>query len=340
MTERGSDSDSATDDSLDETLRRQIAAVDRRVSLGGGVYSEETGEIREAARWTKALRAELGLGPLVESLTPDTGKPQVLFAFETAVHGPVVLKVYGTARPGEAASQRLWVARGVRSVPVLASGDAPVSWLLMERIPAAALHGADPAGADPAGIAGQRSLTREVAAVMRHAHDRGDAGLSVAHALVPSWLRHLTIAVGVLRRHGYRVPDAWDEVTARAGASDEPVLLHADLTPGNLIRDQRDGRLRIFDASGTVGPAAFDAARWAARTGGADGAERLLHDWLAVEDSIGQAQAFALLGVELLMQAGVVELMKAERGLPADRPDEETIGCLNRSAKLLKESGY
>jgi hypothetical protein len=320
------------DEDLAETLERQIIAVDRRVRLGGDVYAEETEEIRVAARHAQALRTELGLGRLVGSLTPATGKPQVLLAFASEVHGPVVLKVYGTTRQGEAASQRFWVANGVRSVPILDSGDTPVSWLLMERIPDAPLW---PDDADLQ--TRRRSLTRELAAIMMEAHACGEPDPASTHGLVRSWLRHLTIIVNVLHRHGYDVPPRWADVVRSAGVQGRRVLLHADLTVSNLIRDRRDGRLRIFDASGTIGPAAFDAARWCARTGGASAAEELLDDWLAVAHYIDRAQSRALLGVELLMQAGVNELVKAEKGESVDTPDAVTTGCLERSAELLDE---
>jgi hypothetical protein len=318
------------DTTLRAVLERQVVRVDAR-AVGGGAYEHERTEIRHAVEWVARLRQELALGRFIRSLTPDTGKPQLLLLFDAVDRGPVVLKVYGRPRPSEAAVQRLWWRHGVRVPRVLASGDREVSWLLMEFLPGSTL-----AQADVADAAGLLRVSRELADTMVPAHrvdpgplNAGRAGQPLTQALP----RHLAAVLGALGRHGYPVRTDWSDRAGELYAMGPPVPLHGDLTVRNLIVG--DGGLWLVDSCGYLGPAAFDAARWCARSGGPHRAEAALDAWLRVETGLDPVLASALLGLELLMEAGVRELVKDEQGKPSSARDERTLACVATSDRLL-----
>ncbi|NUR27103.1 MAG: phosphotransferase [Catenulispora sp.] len=321
---------SEPDDGLAAHLEQQIAAVDRRVLQGGDVYAEERAEIRLAVRRAVELQRLLDLGPLTAALTPRTGKPQVLLGFRDTEWGPVVLKVYGAARPWEAETQRLWAGIGVRTPAIHAAGDDPQSWLLLEWLSGAAVAAAETAGTD-----GLIRVTAELAEIMSVAHSLEPSLLTSARPLVTTIGRHLSIVVGALVRHGYQPPRDWQAAADGLFGADPPAVLHGDLARGNMIRDQA-GRLWVFDASGVLGPAEFDAARWCARTGGPEHARSALEAWLsAAGGRLDAVRAGRLLGLELLMEAGGRELVKDERGLPSDEIDAVTLACLDEARQLL-----
>jgi hypothetical protein len=318
------------DTTLRAVLERQVVRVDAR-ALGGGAYEHERVEIRHAVEWVARLQRDLDLGRFIRSLTPDTGKPQLLLLFDAVDRGPVVLKIYGRPRPSEASVQRLWWRHGVRVPRVLASGDRQVSWLLMEFLPGSTLSEADVADA-----AGLLRVTREVAAAMVPAH-RVDPGPLTAgqtgQPLTQALPRHLAAVLGVLGRHGYPVRPDWSDRASELYAMGPPVPLHGDLTVRNLIVG--DGDLWLVDSCGYLGPAAYDAARWCARSGGPDRAEAALDAWLRLETGLDPDLASALLGLELLMEAGVRELVKDEQGKPSSARDERTLACLATGDRLL-----
>jgi aminoglycoside phosphotransferase (APT) family kinase protein len=105
------------------------------------------------------------------------------------------------------------------------------------------------------------------------------------------------------------------------------VHLHGDLFSGNVAFDARDGGLRVIDSCAYLGPPEFDAARWCARVGRAGAVQRLAEGWAEVERLDGPLLQ-RLLGLELLMEAGVRELVKIENGLPWDARDAETVALL------------
>jgi Phosphotransferase enzyme family len=307
-------------DGLKAAIGRQIAQVERRVRGGWDLYAGERDEIRRAAAATAHLVARLGLGPFRELLNEGSGKPQLLLAFQTG-GADVVLKIYGRRRPNEAAVQRLWSGRGVPVVPVLACGDEPVSWLLMPFID----------GRPPALDA---SLTAEVAAAAAAAHAVYRPGTGLRLSLLDGVKVHLDRVVVALDRHGYPPPAGWSALAGRWYPAGRPTLLHGDLAPVNLIRTAA-GRLLLLDTCGYTGPAEFDAARWAARVGGAGGAVAELEAWLRVETGLDAPTARRLLGLELLMEAGVRELVKQERGEDWRPRDDLTTRYLAASAELL-----
>ncbi|WP_305785693.1 phosphotransferase [Symbioplanes lichenis] len=309
-------------ESLDELLAAQIERVDRRVTGGGDIYASERDEVRVAARAVHDLCERLDLGRFLGPVGYPKAKPQFLLLFERGV-----LKAYGRVRAGEARAQRLWHDHGVRVVRVLDAGDDPHSWLLMEHLDAA------PVARGP--VPALDSLTTELAGIMSGAHAAGDAGARKGLPRLGDALRtHLGGVLVAARRHGYPIRPDEDGLVDRLTTSDRPVILHGDLGGGNVVRE-RDGGLRILDACGYVGPAEFDAARWAARTGGAEGGERVLARWLDAEPGLDPAVARPLLGLELLMEAGVRELVKDERGEPAAFPDPATERLLAVADRLL-----
>jgi hypothetical protein len=302
-------------------LQEQIRRVDARVDGAEGTYSAERDEIRRAVAFVDELCGRLGLGELERDLNPGTGKPQLLLAMRDARGERVVLKVYGRLRPNEAAVQGLWWERGVATVRVLDSGDDPVSWLLMPFV-----TGTVPAPAD--GFA----LTAEVARIMTAAHHIYRVNVGSPRELYAGVGVHLRKVLAAVTRHDYAVPSDVDVQAAGVMRSGVPTFLHGDLTPVNLLRGH-DG-LRLVDTCGYTGPAEFDAARWCARVGGSRAAVEALGRWLSVETALDFGLARRLLGFELLMEAGVREIVKEERNLSWEQRDDETQRLLHLGAEL------
>ncbi|WP_158587981.1 phosphotransferase [Actinomadura logoneensis] len=345
-------------DGLDAALRNQIAQVDRRVALSGGVDAHDRDHIRIAAALAASLRGALGLGRFGGVLTGNTARPQLVLGFSCAERGEVVLKVYGKRRAGEAQALRLWARHGVPAAPVLDGGDDPATWLLMSRI-----DGTVPGPADLAADAALTALTRDLAATMATAHTAatarpphiGDAASTPhivktdraapsAHTvaavpdgrpLAPTLTGYLRAAVAALTAHGYRPHDRWRDA-ARLYAAGPATLLHGDLGLGNVIRD-RDGVLRLLDASAYIGHPGFDAARWCARVAGPDRVETALAAWCEAEPSADTPHTRVLLGLELLLQAGVREAVKRQEGRHHPPPDPVTRAYLARAAHYLSE---
>jgi streptomycin 6-kinase len=328
---------------LRQVIADHVAAVERRTR--GGAYEHELDEVKAAATAVDQLVELLQLGAFVDTLTPPTGKPQLLLEFATATTATVaagrtaVLKVYGRARPGEAIAQRRWAARGVPVPEVLQDGELVVdgrrlSWLLMER-----LHGAMPA--DPADDADEAvRLTHVVAAAMATAHEPSDVpATGNVTALRDGVEHHLVTVVDVLVRHGYEPPDGWRELAASTYAAGRAVLLHGDLAHVNLFDDVR-GTTFVLDACGYVGDAAFDAARWCARTANATAARPgscslLVDAWLAHEP-LDRTLLDAFLALEHLMEAGVREIRKDEQRLPSAERDDRTEALLRASSRHMQ----
>ena len=110
--------------------------------------------------------------------------------------------------------------------------------------------------------------------------------------------------------------------------------MHGDLTVLNLLQDDV-GRLLMLDTCGYTGPAEFDAARWSARTGGAAAATDLLTAWCRREPELDRRLANKLLGLELLMEAGVREIVKDERRIDWTVTDSETQRLFAVGSELL-----
>src|SRR5262249_12610749 len=149
-------------------------------------------------------QARLGLGPLTESLTPSTGKPQLLLGYSTEAWGPVVLKVYGAPRPWEAQTQLLWAGLGVPTPRIIDHGDDPESWLLMTRLDGEPIPRDRAVAAPP-----------EVAGAMAKAHSYAGWLPPACRRLATTVRRHLEICVGTLVRHGYAPPSHWRDLADR-----------------------------------------------------------------------------------------------------------------------------
>jgi tetratricopeptide (TPR) repeat protein len=308
--------------SLVPLLEKQIEQVRRRVDSGLGGYAYELDEIRKAVEQVDGLRHRLELDGMVRDMNPGTGKPQVLLEFRD-VHGePVVLKVYGRQRPNEAAVQGLWAAAGVPTAPILASGDDPVSWLLMGR-----LSGRPPSRSD--GI----ELTSAVAQAMVPAHQTYRADVGEPKDLYQGIGVHLRGVLAATESHDYRVPPGIDAMARDVMGSGRQTFLHGDLATVNLLVDGAE--VRFLDTCGYTGPPEFDAARWCARVGGSARAEEALDRWLEVETALDRGLARRLLALELFMEAGVREIIKDEQGRPWDDRDPETIALLAAGGRLL-----
>lgn len=312
---------------LHEVLDAQVVRVRDRVVAGGRVYAHEIAEAELAARRVDELRESLELGEFIESLTPWTDKPQFLLVFHSPTDGRRVLKVYGRRRPGEALTQRAWRAHGVPTVEVQLSGDEPTSWMVMTPLPSTvvALTGVETC-----------DMSTTLAAEMAVAHLIGLDVLNNTPAptrtslvtLARALELHLGAVEVALVGHGYRPVPQWREHCAELTSVPSPTLLHGDLAAANLLRDVGDGRIVVLDSCGYVGPAEFDAARWAARVGGPDRCHQVLEAWLAVDGSLDEELCLGLLGLELFMEAGVRELVKEERRRPVSYPDQQTLALL------------
>ena len=306
-----------TDDkALDSELRAHVARVRRRNELTSGAYPDESEEVRMAAAHVRRLRTELGLGRFVCSLTSRGAKPRFLLVFQLPPYGEVVLKAYGRPRPGEVHLERLWGRRGVPTVDILDADSTPDTWMLMRRLPLA------PLTTEPLRGALLPELTDGVARLVVAAHSVADLSpeadaLRLGYRLSgPAVQKHLEAVSRSLVGHGYRLPAISEQlIRAHAGAAHP---LHGDLGLGNVVRDARDGQLRLLDASAYVGPREFDAARWAARLGGAEYGEALLERWLSIESGLDRDRARLLLGGEMLMEAGVREIIKDEQRQDAE----------------------
>jgi hypothetical protein len=309
------------DDPLAAALLRQAAAVDSRVRGGGNVYADDRTALDTAVAQVDQLRDSLGLGEFLHTLDTGLGRPQLLLAF---TRGPqaVVLKIYGKHRPDEAAVQGLWARAGASAVPVLDAGDDPTSWLLMPLI-----DGTVPEVDDVVG------LTREMAGILRTAHRVDPSRIRPTRSLGEGVGGHLSVVSATARRHGYQLPQDYLPRAADLYSSGEQRLLHGDLVPRNAVRD-RAGRLLVLDVCGYTGPAEFDAARWCARVGGPESATALLAAWLTEEPDLDPELAHALLGLELIMEAGVYEIVKDEAALDATLHDPRTELALESGARL------
>jgi Phosphotransferase enzyme family len=303
-------------------IEEQIEQVDRRVT--GSAYSGEAAEIRRAVENVPRLRDRLGLVKFHGSLNPGSGKPQLLLGFWSAEHGDVVLKVYGRQRPNESAVQAMWHSAGVPAVPVLCAGDDPVSWLLMPRVP----------GQQPCPEAGPE-LTGHLAGVLRAAHAVYSPGVGEPRDLVAGVGGHLRGVLAAAERHGYPLPGGWESAAVKYYQAGAGTFLHGDMTVLNLLQDDA-GRLLLLDTCGYTGPAEFDAARWSARTGGAAEAADLLAVWCRNEPELDRRLAKRLLGLELLMEAGVREIIKEERGTDWTVTDAETQRLFSVGSELLR----
>jgi aminoglycoside phosphotransferase (APT) family kinase protein len=221
----------------------------------------------------------------------------------------------------------------VPAVPVLEGGDDPATWLLMRQI-----DGVSPCRNDLDDAEALASLTREVAAVMAKAHAVNGSGVAGARPLGPNLAAYLEASVAALTAAGYQPPGRWREA-ALLYERGPATLLHGDLGLGNLLRD-RDGRLWLLDASAYRGHAAFDAARWCARVAGPDRVEAALAAWLESEPAVDTAHTRALLGLELLLQAGVREAVKRQRGREDDGREDDgrdaaTASFLSQARRYL-----
>ncbi|MFC5184896.1 phosphotransferase [Actinomadura harenae] len=334
-------------DGLDAALRAQIAQVDRRIVLSGGLDAHDRDQIRLAAALAGSLRRSLGLGRFGGVLTGNAARPQLVLGFSCAERGEVVLKVYGKQRAGEAQALRLWARHGVPVVPVLDGGDEPQTWLLMARV-----EGTLPSRDDLADDAALAALTRGLAAIMAAGHAVAEAqivtgagrtgigaagnGLPGGRPLGPTMTGYLEAAVAALTARGYEPPGRWREAASLYEAG-PATLLHGDLGLGNVIRD-RDGVLRLLDPSAYVGYAGFDAARWCARVAGPDRVETALAAWLEAEPAVNTSHTRALLGLELLLQGGVREAVKRQRGQHGSDRDLLTCTFLDRARHYLADS--
>jgi hypothetical protein len=303
-------------------IQEQIEQVDRRVT--GGAYAGEATEVRLAAETVPGLRDRLGLVTFRGSLNPGLGEPQLLLGFWLAEHGDVVLKVYGRQRPNESAVQAMWHSAGVPVVPVLSAGDDPVSWLLMPRVPAQ----------QPCPGVGP-DLTSNLAAILRAAHAVYSPAVGRPRDLLTGVGGHFRQVLAAAERHGYPLPRAWELAALKYYQAGTATFLHGDLTVRNLLQNHA-GRLLLLDTCGYTGPAEFDAARWSARIGGAAGAADLLAVWCRSEPELDRRLAKRLLGLELLMEAGVREIVKEERRIYWAVTDAETQRLFSVGSELLR----
>ena len=310
---------------LERALADRISDVDARVIGGGRVYEVERTEARLAAETVRIVIRQLGLDCFAHPVGPRSGKPQFVLAFgRWNSDQPVVLKAYGRHEPAEAEVQALWYRAGVPTAKVLAAGNEPTSWLLMPLIDGSTLPSHDAASTSV-------ETTLELARIMSRAHAVPLPPSCTGDVLFDAIAPHLNAVCGVLRAHRYDIPVVLQEQALEAYRAGSTTVLHGDLAPGNLMVLNSDRSLVLLDARGYRGDAAFDAARWCARSEDATQARRLLDLWCQEEAAIDPELAQRVLAAELLMQAGVREIVKAERGLPIAH-DETTANLVAAAA--------
>lgn len=302
---------------LVQALQEQIAGVDARVRCTPA-YGHESNEVRVATRQVPVLMQRLGLRGYVDSLNLRTGKPQVLLGFECALSrpsaGPLVLKIYGRRHPVEAALQGHWRSRGVLTPEVLASGEDPVSWLLLKRL--------SPIKQQQSDI----DLTRQVAQVMRQVHGAGaPVALRGARELRSAIGSHLHVAIQALRRHGHSLSSDWVSQANETLGMGQRLILHGDLCLDNIL--QTSSGPALIDSCGYVGDLTFDAARWVVRLAvSTHQSQELLHNWLQVEPELDSGLARRMLATESLMQAGIQRLRMEEQRRSRDH--DQTLRLL------------
>lgn len=330
------------DRALIDCLNALVERVDRRVALAPGAYEQDRGYVRRAAEQVLVLRDRLALGTFLGPIGPERTKPQFLLQFEQECGRRIVLKVYGKSRPAEALVQAAWLRHGVRVVDVLDAGDEGVSWLVLRAV------STSPVVSDgELSAARLPALCAELAAVLAPAHAvgarlvaEGEVPESALQRLDAAVGHHLDVALAALARHGYGAGRDWHAYGATLLDPDNTTLLHGDLVIGNVVRDAADGGLLLLDSCGYLGPAEFDAARWSARMGGAAGAGTALAVWLDAEPSLDSDLAHRLLALELVMEAGVRELVKEEQGRPwnvRDPATEELLAAAEATRSGLSE---
>jgi hypothetical protein len=316
------------DAALLAAIAERVADVDTRVAVSGRHYEEERALARRAAEAMPAVAANLRLGGFVRMLGPRSGKPQLVAEFASG-GGRVVLKVYGERGHVEGPLQAAWVSAGVRTIPVIDHGDTPTSWLLLPAMDLSPL----PPLASSAPLA--RETTVELARLMAAAHRAPLPSLRSVARLDVAIPPHLRAVAAALRRHGYDVPRSLVDRAVAALGGGGRTTLHGDLGASNVGRRDADGGLLVYDARGYAGDPAFDAARWCARIGDVGLAEECLDAWLAAPGGVDRALARRLLGAELLMEAGVRELVKEEHGTFECGPDGVTGALLAAAARLM-----
>ncbi|MFF0374854.1 phosphotransferase [Actinoplanes missouriensis] len=237
----------------------------------------------------------LGLAGFAGSVVQD-GKPRLLLRFAAApgfAHG-AVLKVYGDRPRGEGPLLAAWGACGVPT-PLVRYGEAAGgSWLLLEYL--------DLTPVDLSSSGACAAMTDMLASWgdVMHAESSEAAPFlrSLPDVMLPRWRQ----AIGALRRVDAPVQRHWAVLAERSYAHGPARPLHGDLAAANL--GIAAGRLVIFDASALAGPAAFDAARWAARLARFGVDPRAAYERWAEREGLGPAGA--LLGVECVLEAGAL----------------------------------
>lgn len=319
---------------IDDIIHQQVDSVVRRVNNGGGAYQEEIREVQVASENLLKIRRRLGLGELTSNLTPNTGKPQFLLGFQRTPGSreQVVLKVYGSVRPGEGLTQVVLTKGGAPVIPTRLYGNSPVSWLLMDRV-----KGRDLTEVIAKGDSTLVNETRRIASAMEPFHELAPREYPGVQSLEDAILRHLDAVVAPLKDHGYETPMDWREHAVTTYNAGQKVGLHNDLFSGNVFVGE-NSQLYILDSAADhcVGDPAFDAARWIARSVSNlnpkemwSAKRALTRSWLDGEPGLDPTILDQMIAVELLMQAGVVEIVKDEKGLPSVERDSKTLKLLD-----------
>ncbi|GGS58209.1 hypothetical protein GCM10010156_16040 [Planobispora rosea] len=287
---------------LTKSLNEQIARVGQR-------DPQAEAKIRSAVAAVPDLVSHLGLDGFVGVLVKDD-KPRLLLRFERCrvpgldeVASDVVLKVYGDRPRGEGPLLKEWGRRGV-SVPRLETGTtADCSWLLMEHL-----------SHTPIDVTYQECLmaTDVLAGWGAAMHEPVPHLADVLRPLGDTMLPRWEACASALRADGRSVPLAWHSAAGLHYGGGGLAPLHGDLTFGNIAR-RPDGTLVLFDASALLGPKMFDAARWSARLAvAAMPPQDVFTRWSNAETD-GAPGAYELLGVECVLEAGSLVVMRSQR---------------------------
>ncbi|MBL8929925.1 MAG: phosphotransferase [Kineosporiaceae bacterium] len=264
---------------------------------------EQRTQFERAAAAIPALIDQLGLDDFGGAVLCDA-KPRILWRFHrcAAEPGPqVVLKVYGDQPRGEGPLLEAW-ARNKVPVPGLVHGVRDgCSWLLMRYVPMKRLALESPRVRTWASERLAQLGTRIHAA----APELNPLLRPLATVMSPRW----QLEADRLRARGFHVPSHWDDLAAQLYSALPAGPLHGDLAGTNVGALGDD--VIVYDASALSGPAAFDAARWAARLAryGARPQE-VFERWAGFEPFDDEPRGTELLAVECVLEAGSISQLR------------------------------
>jgi hypothetical protein len=264
--------------------------------------------------------------------------PQPRFIAEVeGAKSRAVLKTYGFFHDREARALQLYQERGQDGfVRLLNTGTHDGStWVLLEKIDGPSLNEYWGGHDQPPPHQNAIKETREVATIIREAQQHVPSDPE-SYPLVGTFVTpNAQMAIGWLEDNGYAdyIKPGARQFVESAYDTHKPVLVIGEPCASNVMR-KKSGELVLIDPTSMWGPAAFDCAFWAARTAPPTAIGELLQPWLEQQRNLDPHELANCLAAELLRHAGVLEIMKRERGDDWRFKDGRTLGLLAASNAL------